>query len=159
MKSQCYSAPRFYNRWLPASLGLLAALIGGFFLLNTVLAMMTDTSAVLIAASAVMALMCAAGLLFGILAVCAAFEKVDISESGIRVRLGALTLLRVPKENIRSIIPITKEYRRGWGERRIYLLRVYAFGGIFRNTALWIQWSDKTEEALRGCFPDVNYLL
>ncbi|MGN1015861.1 MAG: hypothetical protein ACI4PL_02585 [Faecousia sp.] len=150
--------PRVRLLGQPLGLGLPLALAGGFLGFNMMLALLAETQWVMWLVTLVMAAAFLAMFALGISYLLSPFERLRISPEGVELVLWGLTLRRIPKDTIRSVTATTREIIVRRKDCDLYRLKINPNGSWPQNRSLWLDWSVATEEALKSCLPNVNFL-
>lgn len=144
--------PRFVQKSAPAALGRTLFLIGlllSFIMFNS---LENEKNKVLYMVTVCFGIASSAAALAGVAAMLTALETVWIYPDEIRLKLGPLTLRRIPFARVRSIVSSVREVRLGMrkGDCDLYLLRVNVPGRL----TLWMERTGVAAEALKKGAPD-----
>ena len=150
--------PRVRHLGQPLGLGLPLALAGGFLGFNMVLVLFSERNAVMWGITLVMAAAFLAMFVLGMSFLLSPFERLRISPEGVELVLFGLVLRRIPRDTIRSVTATTREIMIRRKDCDLYRLRIHYTGSWPQNRSLWLDWSVATEEALKSCLPNVNFL-
>ena len=150
--------PRVRLLGQPIGLGLPLTLAGGFLCFNMVVALLAEENAVMWGITLVMAAGFFAMFALGMSFLLSPFEQLRISPEGVELALWGLVLRRIPKEAIRSVTATTREILIRRKDCDLFRLRIHCTGTWPQNRSLWLDWSVATEEALKSCLPNVNFL-
>lgn len=150
--------PRVRLLGQPIGLGIPLALAGGFLGFNMVVVLFSERNAVMWGITLVMAAAFLAVFALGMSYLLSPFERLRISPEGVELTLFGLTLRRIPADTIRSITATTREIMIRRKDCDLYRLKINLNGSWPKSRCLWLDWSVATEEALKSCLPNVNYL-
>ena len=150
--------PRVRLLGQPIGLGLPLALAGGFLGFNMVLVLFSERNAVMWGITLVMAAAFLAMFALGMSYLLSPFERLRISPDGVELVLWGLTLRRIPGDTIRSVTATTREIMIRRKDCDLYRLKINLNGSWPKSRCLWMDWSVATEEALKSCLPNVNFL-
>lgn len=144
--------PRFVHKSAPLALGRTLFLIGlllSFIMFNS---LEREKNMFLYTVTVCFGVASSAAALVGIASMLTALETVWICPGEIRLKLGPLTLRRIPYSRVRSIVASVREVRLGMrkGDCDLYLLRVNVPGRI----TLWMERTTAVAEALKTGVPD-----
>ena len=150
--------PRVRLLGQPLGLGLPLTLAGGFLGFNMVLVLFSERNAVMWGITLVMAAAFLAMFALGMSYLLSPFEQLRISPEGVELVLWGMTLRRIPRDTIRSVTATTREIMIRRKDCDLYRLKINLNGSWPKSRCLWMDWSVATEEALKSCLPNVNFL-
>ncbi len=152
-------APRFVTRRWPMGFGWIFFLVGGLLTAIMVWAIPVETDPFMLVVTYISAAVCAAATLVGLRFLLMPLDRVWAGPEGVRLTLLGLTLRRIPRDSVRSVVGRIREIRLGLEDKQIYNLYVYYTNSKGKERCLLMERTDASDLAFQTYLSHTELLM